>query len=124
MKKSWSVRLKQLWCAIKMHPGAGTKNCAGCGLCCEHCRELERSTHSNLLGKQPTMEEVETAKLQANSKLLRGRTVITMGHHNGLVMVYFDSFTLNLGMTAEDVEWFCEGLREQVELMKNEASEG
>ncbi len=124
MKKSWSIRLKQLWCAIKMHPGAGTKDCAGCDLCCAHCRELERSTHSNLMSAQHTVEKVETDKLQENSLLLRGRTAVSFGNYNGLVMVYFDSFTINLGMSDQHVEWFIANLRAQQEQLKNEASEG
>lgn len=101
---TWVAKLKLLWRAFH----------------CHHCS----TQRSNLMLNQPTMEAVELAKLQANSKLLRGNTAVSFGHYNGLVMVYFDSFTLNIAMTEQHVEWFCENLRAQQEQLKNEASEG
>jgi len=54
--------------------------------------------------------------------LLRGRTAVSFGHVNNMVMVYFDAFTLNLGLTDEHIEWFIANLRAEQEKLKNETN--
>jgi len=123
--KRWKTWLKLVWCALRGHPKA--QCVAGWAIHCPRCQELEDSLKtlvSNKLELQPARERVELEKLQANSMLLRGRTAVSFGHVNNMVMVYFDAFTLNLGLTDEHIEWFIANLRAEQEKLKNEASTG
>jgi hypothetical protein len=123
--KRWKIRVKLLWCALRGHPKA--QCVAGWAIHCPRCQELEDSLKTlvaNKLELQTEMERVELEKLQASSMLLRGRTTISFGHVNNMVMIYFDTFTLNLGLTDEHIEWFIANLRAEQEKLKNETSAG
>ena len=125
MKRTWKIRLKKLWCALRGHPGSRALECAfECARCDELDKQLKMVMTINRLELQPSLEHIELEKLRINSLMLRGQTTITFGHINGMVMVYLSEFTLNFAMDSEQIDWFIAGLRAEQEKLKNEASTG
>jgi len=109
------------WHALIGHPGAESAG-ASLAFTCAHCEELEQPSLriNNMAAQRASREDLEEDRLRENSQLLRGHTTLSFGTYRGLVMLYFNEFTLNLAMNDAQLEMVIAGLRAQQTKLRDE----